>query len=65
MSVVITVAPTGPIATKADNPDLPTYSGRDRHRGRGRPITPAQRWPTSTCATKTSGPQPIWTSLAG
>ena len=24
MSVVITVAPTGPIATKADNPDLPT-----------------------------------------
>ena len=24
MSVVITVAPTGPIATKADNPSLPT-----------------------------------------
>ena len=24
MSVVVTVAPTGPIATKADNPNLPT-----------------------------------------
>ncbi|REO54333.1 3-keto-5-aminohexanoate cleavage protein, partial [Mycobacterium tuberculosis] len=24
MSIVITVAPTGPIATKADNPALPT-----------------------------------------
>ena len=24
MSVVVTVAPTGPIAVKSDNPDLPT-----------------------------------------
>ena len=27
MSAVITVAPTGPIASKADNPALPTQPG--------------------------------------
>ena len=58
MSVVITVAPTGPIATKADNPALPT-SPEEIAAAVEEAYHAAPRWRTSTCATKTSGPQPI------
>lgn len=64
MSIVITVAPTGPIATKADNPALPT-SPEEIATAVEQAYHAVPRWPTSTCATKTKGPQRIRTSRAG
>lgn len=62
MSIVITVAPTGPIATKADNPALPTSPEeiataveQAYHAGAA----------VAHSATKTKGPQRIRTSRAG
>ena len=53
MSVVITVAPTGPIATKADNPTLPTQPEEIADAVLER-TTLVPRSRTSTCATSTT-----------
>lgn len=64
MSIVITVAPTGPIATKADNPALPTSpeeiaTAVEQAYHAGAAVAHIH------LATKTKGPQRIRTSRAG
>ena len=63
MSAIVTVAPTGPIATKADNPALPT-TPEEIAAEVAAAYQQAPRSRTSTCATMRSGPPPTSASPA-
>jgi hypothetical protein len=64
MSVVITVAPTGPIAGKADNPHLPTQPAEIAEAVGQAYDAGAPPSRTSTSATPRTGPPPTSTSPA-
>ena len=64
MSVVITVAPTGPIASKADNPALPTQP-QEIAEAVDQAYLAGASVAISTCATPATGPRRTWTSPGG